>query len=653
MHKKLDHVVIKSLIALFIVFTVAIFGVFSVFYYYMNQHVENEQIMMLDDYSTQQTLYIKTVLDGQFRDMEAMAKHFATLEYGDLEEVNAVMETMLSAMSFDHFTVSDLKGKGITSDGTYGNDEQHGCFQQTMDGERTICEPFVAETQENTYITLAVPILGDSGEVQGVFSGTYTGEVFADFFLENSVWEFEHFILLDRVGNVIFASEEGEVHLNQGSIFDAEHEISYLDGETQTDVKAALANGESKVHLAQQGEADIYITQSPFGYNGWSLMTITNKMGISDMYAFVYHGIQVLSLVMVIGFLICAGYLGRIIFYYRNAMLEENQNITVEKEMLRYKAQMDAMSGIYNRGTTRMFIEECLEDTTQGHVLLVLDIDGLKPINDTLGHIQGDRAICLLADALKAHFRSTDILGRIGGDEFMVLLRGVENEVHLRSILTGLLQRISKLYIDEAKEFPLRSSIGAVLTKDMGDFQTVYGMADTALYHVKRKSKNNFAIYTEAMEDEDYEYPVASDITLRYADAMGSWEAKGLAQVVSQTFSFVIFGNLTQNCYYKVKYINFVTKVCREEGDFDEMTQRACEAFHKADQTAFMNCFHRERLLVAQREGQERIIHRGRRMGADGNYHLMETVATFVIDEETRDICVIAVSRLVEGNGGQ
>lgn len=176
------------------------------------------------------------------------------------------------------------------------------------------------------------------------------------------------------------------------------------------------------------------------------------------------------------------------------------------EEELRRRADTDAMTGLYNKMTTEELIKKALASPPgEPCVLIIADIDGLKSINDLLGHCQGDRAIIAIADTLKHHFRESDIIGRVGGDEYMVFLKGALSEARLRGKLSALLRALSKLRVGEKDDVPVRASVGAAMgVTGKDDFSSLYKMADTALYQVKRGGKGNYAFYEPSMRLDGY-----------------------------------------------------------------------------------------------------------------------------------------------------
>ena len=180
------------------------------------------------------------------------------------------------------------------------------------------------------------------------------------------------------------------------------------------------------------------------------------------------------------------------------------RDITDEKERLldiQRKAELDGMTGLYNHMTTEHTITNMLSSSDQqNYAFLLFDLDNLKYINDHYGHLQGDRALECLAKTLKSHFRKTDIIGRVGGDEFVALLSGVSDESTLTPSLRNLLSRLSNIHVGNNDEYALHCSIGCTFCKSgSDDFQSAYQRADIALYQVKRNSKNDFAFYSPKM----------------------------------------------------------------------------------------------------------------------------------------------------------
>lgn len=195
------------------------------------------------------------------------------------------------------------------------------------------------------------------------------------------------------------------------------------------------------------------------------------------------------------------------LFYWESdqsvRMISYRQDITQEKEHEKKMMQMvqsDPLTGLYNKNATKEYITEILQKDNEGqcHALIMLDIDYFKSINDKYGHITGDTIIQEFAARLKEYFRSTDICGRIGGDEFAAFVRNIPDEEWLRKQLKQLNECLNKEIALEEGSCQVSASIGvAVYPRSGKDFDELYRNADTALYQSKRKGRNCFTVFGE------------------------------------------------------------------------------------------------------------------------------------------------------------
>lgn len=164
-----------------------------------------------------------------------------------------------------------------------------------------------------------------------------------------------------------------------------------------------------------------------------------------------------------------------------------------EEQKLVTAAKMDKMTMVYNRETTMDSIRKILcEEPDHNHVLFMIDVDNFKNLNDSKGHQAGDEFLIDLAAEIKGSFRESDIVGRIGGDEFFALMRNVPGDsITLRKAqeLLNTMQEVCEDY----KDLNLSTSIGISLYPEDGKtLDELYAQADGALYEAKRKGKNRY-----------------------------------------------------------------------------------------------------------------------------------------------------------------
>jgi diguanylate cyclase (GGDEF)-like protein/PAS domain S-box-containing protein len=169
------------------------------------------------------------------------------------------------------------------------------------------------------------------------------------------------------------------------------------------------------------------------------------------------------------------------------SMRNINDRIKLENEV-NYRSNHDAMTGLYNRD----YFEE-LFDKLDKHVnykvgIIVCDLNGLKMINDNLGHKNGDLMIMESAKLLNRYSSENIIISRIGGDEFSIVMTGVaESDVH--SLVTNIKNDIIE-YNKNCKEIKINMSIGySVAHSSLGIMNKVFVIADQNMYHSKRSVK--------------------------------------------------------------------------------------------------------------------------------------------------------------------
>lgn len=156
-----------------------------------------------------------------------------------------------------------------------------------------------------------------------------------------------------------------------------------------------------------------------------------------------------------------------------------------EKAELVSKAQIDGLTGLLNPATTKTQIMQVLASKAHhtADAFLMIDCDKFKEINDTLGHLQGDRVLAQIGRALKHSFRDSDIVGRIGGDEFCVYLKDIPSAAFVKSKCQQLLDEIQRTN----EGVPVTVSIGAAILKKSQEYDILFQCADQALYHAKHE----------------------------------------------------------------------------------------------------------------------------------------------------------------------
>jgi len=175
------------------------------------------------------------------------------------------------------------------------------------------------------------------------------------------------------------------------------------------------------------------------------------------------------------------------------------------EEQIRFRANYDLLTELPNRAN---FIEHLGESITRDKrsrgltALLFIDLDRFKTINDTLGHDYGDELIRQVAIRIRQAIRESDIVSRLGGDEFTVLLNDVNDEIHASIIAKNILARLAQPYVLQGHEVYTSASIGITISPTDGvDANTLLKNADMAMYEAKDRGRNTFRFFTSQMTD--------------------------------------------------------------------------------------------------------------------------------------------------------
>ena len=161
-------------------------------------------------------------------------------------------------------------------------------------------------------------------------------------------------------------------------------------------------------------------------------------------------------------------------------------------------SQTDALTGLLNKAVSQSRIRQVLRESKgSGCALIMLDVDNFKRINDTFGHAVGDRVLSTVGRVIRESARAMDVAGRVGGDEFMLLLRDIPSQKAACGIDQRIAEKAAGAFAGEpvADFFTLSMGI-ALFPEHAADFDSLYKAADAALYNRKRSGKNGFHLYS-------------------------------------------------------------------------------------------------------------------------------------------------------------
>jgi len=190
----------------------------------------------------------------------------------------------------------------------------------------------------------------------------------------------------------------------------------------------------------------------------------------------------------------------------------EESNLKLEKEIaekllaeeqIQHFVYYDALTDLPNRKKMLEDVDILVDNKNEKFAILFIDLDKFKSVNDNYGHKAGDIVLKSAAERLNSIIRSTDIVSRIGGDEFIMLLRNLRDSANAEKIAATVLGTLSTAFTYNENQLFVGGSIGISIFPEHGiDADTLINKADFAMYEVKHEGGNGYMVYSSEMEEE-------------------------------------------------------------------------------------------------------------------------------------------------------
>ena len=174
--------------------------------------------------------------------------------------------------------------------------------------------------------------------------------------------------------------------------------------------------------------------------------------------------------------------------------------LIIGREESRRAADTDQLTGLTARAAAQQEIEEHLQTDEHG-VMMLLDLDGFKSVNDKLGHQMGDKVLIDVAADLRTMFRNSDVLSRLGGDEYVIYLKSVPGKDWVQERADQMVQQICRTVSNGDNSIQVSASVGIVMTDMVGrSYDDLYRAADIAMYTAKNSGGHKALFYTDRMQ---------------------------------------------------------------------------------------------------------------------------------------------------------
>ena len=299
----------------------------------------------------------------------------------------------------------------------------------------------------------------------------------------------------------VFGEESGLFKLGD-NLNDIVENLKFDEATNSMTFMQTLKSGRAgTTHVINKNGRGSYICYQPIGRTGASVVVVIQDDQINR--SIIEENQDTRSMIMKV--LISIGiFVSLVIILY----IINRVSFTKESIELQNKAETDLLTDLLNKISTENKIKEYLDGDGQDKtcMMCVLDIDNFKKINDTMGHAFGDEVLATLGKRIKAEFRVTDIIGRTGGDEFIIFLKDLKDDNVIEREAGRVAGFFKNFTVGTYTKYSPTASIGAAIyPRDGGDYESLYKAADTALYKAKKRGKNQLAFYTDTTEEDKLE----------------------------------------------------------------------------------------------------------------------------------------------------
>ncbi len=448
----------------------------------INRKAENSIAAVAKGYAAKASGYLQRMKSAQ----EPVSVLLDEMEEGQDILVEKCLSALLSTNLIYSSALVDKNGKGIRNTGERVELNLEG-LKEADAGSGTFYICMKDEIIGNAYTIAAVtPLSHYNGYVISYFKPELLKKYITISDYDGRTW----FAILDARGKLIYSSTQ---------LSTEENFFEYLKANNKNET--AIEAIQDKVPLTKEtnlvakfGKDEIYCAFTPLEVNDWYF-----AMGVTNSYVDTMKNSELTATRNIVVYMI-----GALVLFFTlvvtvnviNKIRYNDRNRALER-----KADTDLLTELNNKIATERKIREYINENRDSQALMfVFDIDNFKKINDTRGHAFGDEVLRSIGMRLKAEFRMSDVIGRVGGDEFVLFLKNIKDE----SVLKRESGRVEDLFRDfkvgQYSKYKVTASIGcAVFPKNADTFEELYKAADKALYKAKQRGKNQLAFY----EDEE------------------------------------------------------------------------------------------------------------------------------------------------------
>ena len=442
--------------------------------------VEEKMISLVQGYATE----VEQVLYGIQTSADTVAA-FAVDAAETPEDVSEILKAICTMNGIYEAAICNLEGQGYLSDGTPVDLSATEYMQAVFVGEKKVM--YVADDglEGKKAVLFIAPVILNQSVIKYVVC-YYDPSVLEETMQKANLNTNTFYLLIECDGEVLATvGSNSKFFRSSGNYFEL---LRQDQKEADMDkMYSRVQNNHAGITYVKTDGEGRGLVYAPVGIGKLHLIAGIDQDYINKTEKWEWSGKNALIWQVVIGLVVFLG-----VVITMTAIKDDEKS-----RLLENKADTDLLTDLYNKMATERKIKEYMaEHPDHMGLMLVLDIDNFKKINDTMGHAFGDEVLRSLGLHIRAEFRATDIIGRTGGDEFTIFLCNMKEEAIIRAEANRVEKFFKGFRAGEYVKYSTTASIGAaIFPQDGKDFETLYKAADKALYVAKKRGKNQLAFY--------------------------------------------------------------------------------------------------------------------------------------------------------------
>lgn len=468
------------------VFTIVLTFMFASFTANIKQETGKSYIGRLTETSKNYANQISLAVQKSEATGKVVAGLLSDYDMKDDVKVN-MLTSIVNNSDADLVVLTDSNGKGLSNKGASIDMKKVSYYDELFETSAYRYR-FIPNDELNQGSSLIIKIaVGEDGDYLFIYFPMDTNTIKKNVNLDTELEKSSYLSLIDREGVISASTLSNDVFTSGNNVWDE----LIASGNNAANIRMV----KTKVQSQSSGDFDFIMdgveyvsTYTPITGTGQALITLYDKTLVSE-YETKESGdiISKLSWItlVVILFVVVVTILNIIEIFIASK----------DTESLKDKADTDQLTGLKNKLATEREIKEYIaENPNSLGMLFVIDIDNFKKINDTMGHSFGDEVLRELGRHIGINFRVSDIIGRTGGDEFMVFLKNLKEDQNCLREAQKLIYFFRHFQVGDYVKYSVTASIGAAVYPDHGaDFESLYKSADSAVYKSKKRGKNQLS----------------------------------------------------------------------------------------------------------------------------------------------------------------